>query len=379
MNRSRSVVASLAIGAALLLPTAAFAGTPAGGWTAERIDTQSPDFCNPIHGANRCDRPGGLVTKGLQALMLTADEGRIVAHRSTDGGDTWGTGQPVGPQQAYLPAIADDGIAVLYAYYTSETHRVRWDFQTTHGIPAAATYTLNVPRQVVTGVDVDVKQGMLAVATSAYDEAAQDRKGNAIRVRTLVDGIGAPDNTTTFAWGGVGCVPRGTDMQVLAVSTQRVIVAYWQTCDKLVIRRTTNAGETWSAPLTLSTGDHGQGMALDSAGSTVVIAYTANGTTWTRRSTDSGKTWGAPRAAGSGASSLRLTHADGAWHLLAAGKTSVRYRSSADGRTWSSGETVDSLTNARTFALGVDVTDGLVAAYAIRESASAVGLNVATR
>lgn len=378
-DRKLSGLAALVLGVGLLAPTGAFAGSPAAFGPTVQVDTQDPDPCVAMYGLAKCDRPGGIAAKGQKAVLLTWDGLDVVGHTSSDGGASWSGAGKVGG--GTMPVLAQDGDLLAYGYRADsgpKAIRAGWGF----GVGELDTPGdgFDEPRQVTTEIAADVENGIFVWAAAGYDEVPQDRKGNAIRIFRKTDGIGSPPITRTLAWNGPGCLPTGTDLSIAVTGDARIVLAYWQTCDRLVVRRSTDLGGTWSAPMTVSTRTHGQGMAIEAEGSTVVLAYTADGTTWVRRSTDHGKTWGAPKAAGSGATSLRLSHAGGQWHLLAGGKSAVRYRSSASGATWSDGQTVDSLQDARTYALGVAVGGGEVrAAYSIRQAPAAYGLFVSPR
>jgi hypothetical protein len=362
------------LGLALVVPSAAFAGSPV------KVDTQDPDPCVANHSLGLCDRPGGFAAKGQKALLLTFDGGDVVHHVSSDAGATWTGAMKVGGNAVSPQVLGQDGDSVAYAYLGAGGTEVATGLGFSIGELGDPVATFQGPRQVTTQLAADVENGVFAWAAAGYDEIPQGRKGSAIRIRRDSDGIGDTPILKTVAWNGVGCGVRGTDPSLAVTGSGDVVLAYWQTCDKLVVRRIDFLSDAVSKPLTLSTRHHGRGMSMDAEGNTVVIAYTADGTTWTRRSTDGGRTWGAPRLAGTGASSLRVANLDGGWHLLSAGATSVRYRSSANGTSWSAGKTIDSQSGARTFALGLAFGGGKVlAAYAIRESKTAYGLYVAAR
>ena len=380
MDRSLSGLAALALGIGLLAPAGAFAATPAAFGPAVQVDTQDPDPCVAMYGLAKCDRPGGFAAKGQKAVLITWDGEDVVQHLSTDGGATWGGAGKI-DGGGTMPVLAQDGDLLAYGYRADagpNAIRAGWGFAV--GELDSPGDGFDEPRQVTTEIAADVENGLFVWAAAGYDEVPQGRKGNAIRILRKTDGIGSPPVTRTLAWSGPGCLPTGTDASIAVTGEAKIVLAYWQTCDKLVIRRTNDLAKVWSAPVTLSTRTHGHGMAIEAEGKTVVLAYSADGTTWVRRSTDNGRTWSAPRSAGSGATSLRLSYAGGRSHLLAGGTTSIRYRSSADGSTWSPGQTVDSLQGAKTYALGVAVGGGKVrAAYSIRQAPTTYGLFVSPR
>lgn len=380
MNRTRSLAAVLALGAAMLVPAAVSAGSPAGAWSSQELDIQDPAGCNSIGSANLCDRPGGMVGRNQRALLVTDDGGSVVYHRSVDAGEDWSLASELVPGKGTtLPAIAQRGSTVDVAYLQSSASKpVRYRSTVGFGEFWGPAKGFAEPRQVTTHIGVALGSGYHVVLAAGYDEAIQGRPTQAIRVRTEVEGIDPPVYTVTLAWNG-GCGIRGVDPSIAVTGDGTIVLAYWKTCDQLVVRRSTNGGRTFRAAKTLSTREHSLGMSLAARGADLVLAYTADGNTYTRRSTDHGATWGAPVAVGSGARSLRVSHADGAWHLLAAGTTSIRYRSSVNGVNWSAGETVDSLASARTYALGVAHTDQLLAAYAMRVAPGQIGLFVADR
>ena len=381
MMLRRSGLAALVAGVAILLPAASLAASPAGFSGPVQVAIQDPDPCVLPYGLALCDRPGGMVSYGQKALLLTWDGGDVVQHRSTDGGATWDAGGKVGGVSPDLPAIAQDGQSIAYAYRdTGAAKQIQAGWAFALGELDAAAFSFDAPRQVTTEVVAEVNQGIFVWAAAGYDEVPQGRNPNAIRIHRRIDGIGTTPLTRTLSWKGIGCQPTGTDPGI-AVTTQPVIVvAYWKDCDTLVIRRSTDLGETYGPNRVLSTRHHGLGLSIDAHGHTIVIAYSADGITWVRRSIDDGMTWSAPRQVGSGAKSLRVRYAGGAWHLLAGGTTSIRYRTSANGKTWSDGETVDARQDARTYAIGVTYAGGAVrAAYSIRESKTLYGLYVSAR
>lgn len=371
-------LAGTVLGLAILAPGAALAAGPAAFDSPVLVDTQDPDPCVAQNTLGLCDRPGGFAARGSKALLLTFDGGDTVQHLSSDAGASWSPAGKVGGNATSPQALGQDGVYLAYTYVDGTDIATGWRFSV--GELDAASASFAAPRQVTTQVAADVENGVFAWAAAGYDEVPQGRKGNAIRIHRDYDGLGSISITRTIAYGGPGCLIRGTDPSLAVIEGGTIVIAYWQTCDKLVVRRLGFLNDKLSAPITISTGHHEQGMSIDAEGKTVVIAYTADGTTWTRRSTDGGKTWGAPKNAGSGAESLRVASLDGGWHLLSAGTTSVRYRSSANGSTWSAGQTVDSQSGARTYAIGLGFGGGkIMAAYAIRESKSVYGLYVAAR
>lgn len=374
-------LAGVALSATILAPAASFAAGPAAFATRVEVDSQEADPCVAQYSLGVCDRPGGFAARGLKASMLTFDGGDVVRHLSNDGGVTWNGGNKMGGSVVSMPVLAQDGPYVAYGYRDEgQAQDIRIDMG--FGVQDIDTpfFGFASPRQVTTQLAADVEKGHFFWAAAGYDEVAAGRKTNAIRVHKRTDGIGDVPLTRTISWDGQGCLPKGTDPVIAAMEGGSAVLAYWQTCNKLVVRRFLPASNSFSKPVTLSTATHVAGMAIEAHGKTVVLAYTAGGKTLVRRSTDGGKTWSAAREAGSGARSLRLVFANNEWHLLAGGETSVRYRKSTTGATWSAGTTVDSLQDARTYALGVAYGGGKVrAAYAIREAQTDYGIYVSAR
>jgi hypothetical protein len=374
-------LAGIVLGIVALAPGAAFAASPAAFDTRVEVDSQDADPCVAQYSLGACDRPGGFAARGQKASLLTFDGGDVVRHLSNDGGVTWNGGNKMGGSVVSLPVLAQDGVEVAFAYRDegqASDIRTGWGF----GVQDIDTPSFGFasPRQVTTQLAADVERGQFFWVAAGYDEVSAGRKTNAIRVHHRTDGIGNVPVTRTIAWNGVGCLPKGTDPVIAAMENGSAVLAYWQSCTKLVVRRFLPASNSFSKPVTLSTGMHVTGMAIEAQGKTVVLAYTAGDKTLVRRSTDGGKTWSAAKQVGSGARSLRLTFAGDAWHLLAGGETSIRYRRSSTGASWSAGTTVDSLQGARTYALGVAVGGGKVlAAYAIREAQSDYGIYVSAR
>jgi hypothetical protein len=221
--------------------------------------------------------------------------------------------------------------------------------------------------------------GVVAVAVAGWDEVSHPGPDTGIVLRVSTDGGVTFPRVHRFGWDGASCWPYGFDPQVAVLRGGVILLAYWRTCTKLVLQRSTDKGRTWSTPWTLSTGRHHLGMAMATNGDTVVLTYTAGGSTLTRRSTDRGKTWSAPVNAGSGATSLRLAYGGGAWRLLAGGTDRVRYRSSANGVAWSAGETVYESIGARTYAIGVAYGTAPQAAFVTRTPDKTWRLYIAIR
>ena len=364
MTRKLSFAMTLAAGAALLVPAASFAASPAApAWNLHSLGTVDPDPCVGTYGIANCERGGGIAMEAAEGILVYVDGDTVVWRLTINGGSNWfGQSELRAGRTTRVPSLASSGGDVSVAYHDQGNNKVEFihtfDFGT-WSTPKGFT----APRQVTTDTAITVGT-RTAVAAAGYDEVSQSRPGAAVRVKVF-PASGTP-KTTTFAWSGTGCGFAGTDPSLAQTPSGTLVLAYWQTCNKLVARRSTDGGASWSAAQTLSTGSHKLGTAMAAHGKTVVIAYTAGGRTLIRKSADAGKTWGAPVQAGSGATSLRLTYDGSRFNLLSGGTVSVIYRSSTNGTTWSAGDTVDTEAGSRTYALGVTYDGAPVAAWVMR-------------
>lgn len=366
MTRKLSFAMTLAAGATLLIPVASFAASPAApAWDIHSLGTGDPDPCVGTYGLASCERGGGLHMDNGEGMVVFVDNGSVVFRVTTNGGSFWDSKQELLPGEiTQAPSMVGRGTDISVAFYHADNNQVQVVSTFSNGDAWATPKGFAAPRQLLTDTAITTGQ-YTAVAAAGYDEISQSRPGAAVRVKVWPP-VGTP-KTKTFAWSGTGCAVMGTDPSLAQTPSGTLVLAYWQTCNKLVTRRSTDGGAHWSAAQTLSTGTHTLGTAMATHGKNVVIAYTAGGKTLIRRSTDSGKTWKAAVQAGSGAESLRLVYDDNRFNLLSGGTVSVIYRSSTDnGATWSAGNTVDSEAGSRTYAIGVDYDNGPVATWVMR-------------
>lgn len=390
-----ALVVAAPVGAAS--PDPAAAATPAAGpgWTATWLGNVEREICVEWFGLSDCARSGGLAANGAAGTIvwenhLDSEFGNpdFAVYQRTDDEwvSSWTFPYPFvtgidAPPATWNPAMSQLGTTLDVVYENvMGTKPIQVRRSSDLGAHWAPATRLRLPWMVTTNLAIDRGPGgVVAVAAAGWDEVSHPGDMQGIVVHVSTDGGATFPRSHQFGWRGAMCAPYGFDPQVAVTKGGVVVLAYWRTCSKLVVTRSKDAGQTWSAPVTLSTGTHDLGMSMASTGDKVVLAYTAGGSVLTRRSTDRGHTWSAPVTAGSGATSLRLAYAGGAWRLVAGGTDRVRYRSSSNGLGWSEGETVFESLGSRTYATGVAFGTVPQAAFVIRTPDKTWSLYVATR
>lgn len=400
MNRIRRVglVSAMLLSAIVAVPVGAATpdDTPAVvGWTSTWLGDVQREICVEWFGLSDCARSGGLAADGAEGTIVWVNhvdsefgDPDFAVYQRTD--DAWSTSWTFpypfvtaldAPPATWDPAMSQQGRTLDVVYQkVGSAKPIHVRRSTDLGATWAPAKRLPPAWGVMTNLAIDRGPGgVVAVAVAGWDEVAHPGPQQGIVLRVSTDGGATFPRVREFGWRGAMCAPYGFDPQVAVLRGGVIVLAYWRTCTKLVVQRSSDKGRTWSAPTTLSTGTHELGMALAANGDTAVLAYTAGGATLTRRSTDRGKTWSAPVNAGSGATSLRLTYGGGAWRLVAGGTDRIRYRSSSNGLGWSDGETVFESIGARTYAIGAAYGTTPQAAFVIRTPDKTWSLYVATR
>jgi hypothetical protein len=225
---------------------------------------------------------------------------RLVHRRSTNGGATWGAIRVISPTSINIvgyPTVAASGQTILVAYSDWETGAV------------------SVRRSADGGV---TWQNRLTLGTSTNDVFGDG---------TAFDGV--PD---------------------LAFGTGVVYAAWLANSHTVVVRRSFNAGATWSASQFMDTKASG-GPRIAAAGASAIVGYgyfdgTTNGYAAERRTGDSGAHWVARAKVSSGTNAAwteDIIRAGGKWRIVY-GQCLVNacdtgsglwYRDSAAATTWS--------------------------------------------
>jgi hypothetical protein len=177
--------------------------------------------------------------------------------------------------------------------------------------------------------------------------------------------------TTLGSWELTGGdAPRSS----IAVSGGTVVVMFTNQDQRLVTRRSTNGGGTWSPAKVIGSSGPLWLASFGVNGATIVAAYDeASGLDerlTVRRSTDRGATWSSPIPFGTHVTGGQVAFSQGSWHLVSSDDTVAwRYRSSNDGLTWSDPEVIDTGHSFQSPPIGVGAfTGGPAAAFVENET-----------
>ena len=310
---------AVSIPTALFLAVVLVGQTLGATWSAKIVVDQSSvglsdlaTFANGTAIAALEDCVGGAYCTGIVALR-----------RSTDGGATWGPRIRVAPieefDEADMPALAGRGKLVDLVWRGQGLlYRRSRDQGQTFG---RARYISQVDSvqypDVARGAD-----GLVAISWGEWPEFTDQ-----VSVRVSADGgrtFGAkhswPSNDTYYT--------------SVAVGDGVVYLAYINAAGQGVLRRSLDAGETWSAAVMV-----GYAPAVTAEGSDAYVA----GSGMYRRTTNRGASWSlsAPLAPpGSNLYDSFISLQDGVARAVYGGPTGMYYRQSADGLNWSTPQKV---------------------------------------
>jgi hypothetical protein len=177
---------------------------------------------------------------------------------------------------------------------------------------------------------------------------------------------------------------------VITFGSGVIYVGYYSASKTLKVRRSTDGGTTWTTAQTVATNAGGAWPAsIAATGSTVVFGYAAQSSTDSyaafKRSTDKGVTWGSTQAleASGGSKSYHpvISYKSGFQAIFelcssTCSTSSVRYRASSTGSTWSSAITASVRKRSWDTPAGVTVSTKVLVLYV---DANSSGNNVYVR
>lgn len=209
----------------------------------------------------------------------------VRAKRSTDGGATWGSRVRIAgsDSEADMAAATGRGDTVDVVYRSSGLfHRRSADAALTFG----RRHTITTEGSVR---EPDVSRGPRGVLAVSYGEWP-----------TFVDQISVKVSTDGGrSWGNKASWPTAeTDTSSVAVGDGVIYVAYLDARGRSALRRSLDAGETWSAPLVLSAAGFAVAPVVAAYGSRAVVAFESVETTQYRVTDDRGAHWAARRTLG---------------------------------------------------------------------------------
>jgi hypothetical protein len=329
-------------------------------------------------------RPTTLRTGPASAVVIWQRGSSIYQRRTVDGGATWlarttlasgvgpgvsvaGTGASVDiPYTRRVVCSSSGGIAWRPMYRRSSDGGASWRAARAMTSGCAGASDQAVARH---------SNGQVSIAWTSYSTGV-------IRVRTSKDGgatFGAAVTAARALDREPGNLPFYRGNVALGIGSRgTTYLAYANARDQLSIRRSRDAGRTWSGATRLAAHAAAPEVEVLARGATAIVAYTrsANGRTEAvyRRTTDRGSTWSSSRLAVGLAtrefsSGPRLAYQAGVLALEvkagAPGASPVWYRESRDlGATWTtkSRVSVAHVTGPDPEAGGVALLDGVVLA-----------------
>lgn len=346
-------------------------------------------------------RPTTLRTGPSSAVVIWQRGSTVYQRRTVDGGATWlarttlATG--VGPGVSVAGSATAVDIAYTKRVVCSSSGDIAWRLMYRRSTNGGATW--RTARAMTSGCTGASDQAVARHANGQVSIAWTTYATGAIRVRTSKDG-GATFGPAVTAARATDREPgsqpfyRG-NVAIGIGSRGTTYLAYANARDELSIRRSRDAGRTWSGATRLAAHTSAEEVEILARGASAIVAYTrlANGRAEAvyRRTTDRGTTWSSARlavrlATGEFSSRPRLAYQGGVLALEvkagAPGASPVWYRESRDfGVTWTtkSRVSVENGTGPDPEAGGVALLDGLVlATWSDNSGTDNQGLSVRT-
>jgi hypothetical protein len=314
----------------------------------------------------------GLSTPSGSVAVAVYTEGHdpspVYVRRSADSGATWSAPLLLSNDSSWRPAIAGRGTRVDVVW--ARAGRVRYRSSADGGATFAPTTTLSPAGQFAANPQV-------ARGPGGRVAVVWERGGTgAVRVRVSTDGgtSFAPARTLTNA----------SDLSPASVAIGKGVIyfAYAAGSERIRVRRSLDAGASWSAPQRIrDKADAFDGVRMTADGKHAYIAYTAPNTApnwWKvryRRTTDRGTSWSRQRdlsPASWTASNPRISLQGGTvraaferctpeWDICVDQR--VFYRESSGGITWAPSQRASPSLLAEAMPGGVGFADKVLVLY----------------
>jgi photosystem II stability/assembly factor-like uncharacterized protein len=280
-----------------------------------------------------------------RAAMFALVGARVQVARTKDGGSTWSS----------FKLIPDDGTVSQGGFDLAAIgHQIDYAYASRNAVIAyrtspdgGRTWTdvMDMGRwngyaivQVARGADGTVAVAWARGTSKGYDWIVRvSRNGGRTFGPEVVAG--------RYAFGA-GCVDPGPGQMALGVAGNAVVILFHKG-DRLVSRRSTDHGLTWSDPFTLTTKSNYEDFGFANSGEQVLVVLDNKPSLRARLSNDGGRTWSAAsRIGGLRNDGFAVGRSAGDWSIAVARFGVLLYSHSADGATWSPLEDVVSIPQA---------------------------------
>lgn len=280
-----------------------------------------------------------------RAAMFALVDARVEVARTKDGGSTWGTLKPI-PDDSTVSQGGFDLAAIGHQIdYVHATRHAVIAYRTSADGGRTWTDAMDMGRwnsypivQIARGADGTVAVAWARGTSKGYDWIVR------------VSGNGGltfgPEVVAGRSPFGAGCVDPGPGDMGLAVAGNAILIMFHKG-DRLVSRRSTDRGRTWSDPFTLTTNSYYEAFGFANSGEHVLVVLDNAPALRARHSDDGGRTWSvASHIGGRSLEGLGVGRSAGDWAVAIARYGVVLYSHSADGVTWSPLEDVVSIPHA---------------------------------
>jgi hypothetical protein len=262
-------------------------------------------------------------------------EDKVVLRRSTDGGMTW-------PHRYVLPGANQDAAIAgrgqnVDLVWASENDSVMYY---SHSGDGGQTFgKRKVFSNNYSETEPHVARGPNGLVAICWGEWIN---GDEISCRVSTNGGASFGRKTSFPTSLI-------EVSAVAVGNGVVYVAYHSGRAALVVRRSTDGGQTWQLALKITDGDVADSPSLAASGTDAYVAYgTVNANEHVqvrvRRTTDRGASWSTPRLMASDDVLVpwkpQVAMGNGSVHGLYRTSDGVFYTRSSNGVTWSVPEKV---------------------------------------
>ena len=242
-------------------------------------------------------------TGPAKALVVWQHGTSAYARRTADGGKTWSATTRIASAIRLNVAASGSGARIDIAY-------VRQGTSPTGG----PSYRLFYRRSLDGGVTWEASRAMTSSSSNIADQAVARHSSGLVTIawtgystgrlymRTSTDGgatFGSPRYIAKTSNWEPGASPFYRSGPAIAIGSGVTYVAYLSATNTMSVRRSTDQGVSWSAPVKISSSTD-EGFQVVTSGNSAILAYTstASGTMQAvyRRTTDKGATWSGGKA-----------------------------------------------------------------------------------